>query len=353
MKSLYESILDDTQLKVSGAKKNVSKGIKTEIKNFIKENYQGTVKISKDVDENGLYVVDSINTKGVSLKNKNINSLTGGLPFRFGDIWGDFSIINSNIMTLEGAPKLVHGEFWCVNSNILTLEGGPETVEGFVNINGCQNLKSIVGSPKKVGADFDVIRCNKLKTLEGAPETVSGYMKVKDCDGLTHLNTNTKTVGICFVIEGCPNLISLNGSPECILGDFRVINCYKLKNLQGSPDKVGRYICNGCTGITSLKGITQKSSAPARNIDVFCNGTSITSLEGLPNKMEELSCCDCTNLTSLKGCPTEVHIIDCNGCINLENIDDIPSKMHYLNINHTKVDVEHAKEICKFTGGVE
>lgn len=353
MKTLYESILTNTDIKVSNAKKTLDRGIKTEIKNFIKENYTGTVKISKDTNEDGLFTVDSVSMKGVSLKNKNLSSLTGGLPFTFGEIWGDFDVSNSKITSLDGSPKSVNGDFWCVNTDITTLDGGPEIVNGFVNINNCQNLKSLKGAPKKVGSDFVVGNCPKLETLDGSPETVAVHMTVSNCKGLTHLNTNTKNVGVNFTIKDCPNLISINGSPIVVSGDFNISNCNKLKSLVGSPDKVGRYICNGCTSITSLKGVTQNSSAPARHIDVFCNGTSITSLEGLPNKMEELSCCVCENLKSLKGCPSQIHIIDCYGCTNLENIDDIPNKMHYLNLRGTKVDVEYAKSICNFTGGVE
>ena len=94
------------------------------IEQFLKDNYdiRGTHTINNDntVDVDGT----------VKVKNRELESLTNGL-FQFG---------------------IITHRFHCIN---------------------CPNLKSLEGSPKKVGECFSCCYCSNLTSLEGAPEEVN------------------------------------------------------------------------------------------------------------------------------------------------------------------------------------
>jgi hypothetical protein len=45
----------------------------------------------------------------------------------------------------------------------------------------CASLKTLVGSPKKVGGDFYCSFCDSLESLEGAPEEVGGWFNCFNC----------------------------------------------------------------------------------------------------------------------------------------------------------------------------
>jgi hypothetical protein len=347
MKSLYESILDATEKKVKTSKKSFGPAIKQ----FLKENYKGTFTVSKEPNKDGFYVVTA--KKAVILTNTMAESLTNGI-FIFDDTEYDFICESSKIKTLQGAPKYVGGDFFCSWCHDLeSLDGCPEEVYGNVELFGCGKLKNLIGGPNKVGRNFEVQNCKGLETLEGAPATVGGKFLTFGNTNLKTLGTKTQVVGHSFIANDCPNLVSVKGSPVVVQGDFNVNDCPKLTSLEGSPKKVGRLFCMNCTGIKTLKGMSQESYPAARDGFLDCSGTSITSLEGIPNAMEEVNCVGCTELKTLKGCPNKIAILDCNRCVNLENIDDIPDNMHYLCITGSKVTPEYAMSICKFSGGVE
>ena len=71
MKSLRESLLDDDLAD------KPDKMIKDEIKSFLKANYDGSIKISKEPNADGKYEVSS--STNIEVKNKKITSLTNGM----------------------------------------------------------------------------------------------------------------------------------------------------------------------------------------------------------------------------------------------------------------------------------
>ena len=86
--------------------------IKTQIEDFIKENYKGTgeLKINLIKDK---YIVNC--NKRVEVKNKNIKSLTN-VFFEWGEVNGFFSCSYCDkLQSLEGSPKKVGGSFRCKN----------------------------------------------------------------------------------------------------------------------------------------------------------------------------------------------------------------------------------------------
>ena len=87
-------------------------------------------------------------------------------------VGGNFDCSYNKLTSLEGAPQEIGGDFFCLCNKITSLEGSPQRVK---RIFGCSNnnLTSLVGGPQEVD-DFDCGR-NPLTSLVGAPQVVSGY----------------------------------------------------------------------------------------------------------------------------------------------------------------------------------
>ena len=167
------------------------------IEQFLKDNYKIT----------GSYIIKGgvVDVKGdVTVKNKNIESLTNGL-FRFGT---------------------VQGCFYCVR---------------------CTKLTSIEGAPEKVGKNFNCHDCYNLTILKGAPKEVGGDFNCAFCSSITSLKGATKEVGKDFYCTDCPKLESLEGAPEEVGGSFWCSRCPSLTSLKGGPGKVGKdFYCHDC-----------------------------------------------------------------------------------------------------------
>ena len=101
MKPLRESLLDNDLVE------KTDKMIKDEIESFLKANYRGSIKISREPNADGKYEVSS--TKDIIVKNRNITSLTNGM-FVWMVVNGSFDCMSCNSLeSLEGAPKEVGG----------------------------------------------------------------------------------------------------------------------------------------------------------------------------------------------------------------------------------------------------
>ena len=177
MKSLMESLLDD------GLVEKTDKMIKDEIKAFLNENYNGSIKISQKPNAEGKYEVSS--TTDIEVKNPNITSLTDG-SFVWNEVKESFSCSDcTSLKSLEGAPKKVGGDFYCSR---------------------CPSLNSLKDAPKKVGGDFICYCCKSLKSLEYAPKEVNGDFNCIDCSSLKSLNDAPEKVGRKFDCSGCDSL---------------------------------------------------------------------------------------------------------------------------------------------------
>ena len=180
MKTLYESLLDDDLID------KTDKIIKDEIKAFLKETYNGVMKISKKPNADGKYEVSS--TKTITVKNRNITSLTNGM-FIWTTVDGSFGISYcDSLKSFEGAPEKVGENFHCSK---------------------CNSLESFEGAPKEIGGDFNCTGCNSLKSLEGAPRTINGYFRCYDCNSLTSLEGAPKEVGGYFYCLSCTNRFTI------------------------------------------------------------------------------------------------------------------------------------------------
>jgi len=110
---------------------------------------------------------------GVFLRNKKLEYL----PLRFNYVSGSFNCsYNRKLRSLKGSPQRVGGDFICEYNELKTLEGCPQKVgkDFYCSYN---ELKTLEGCPQTVGGDF---RCsdNELKDLEHFPE-VNGFISIK------------------------------------------------------------------------------------------------------------------------------------------------------------------------------
>ena len=203
---------------------------KINIKSFLSDRDDIDIfEISKD----GKYLNINCDKYNTMFKLHDDDLLNGKIPVPFGICDGTFSCYElTNLVSLEGSPRIVKGNFGCGFCNGLTsLVGAPEEVTSDCNVNYCNGLTSLVGAPKKVK---NIKCCNneKMKSLKGAPEAVSGYFDC--CD--------------------CPSLTSLEGAPKIVGNFFTCCRCTSLTSLVGAPEEVNDFYCYGC-GLTSLKGL--------------------------------------------------------------------------------------------------
>ena len=94
-------------------------------------------------------------------------------PVKFNVVKGDFYCPNTQLTTLEGAPKEVKMHFVCSHNQLISLKGDSEKVGGYFDCR-YNKLTSLEGAPIKVKGSFDC-SWNKLTSLEGgAPKEVGG-----------------------------------------------------------------------------------------------------------------------------------------------------------------------------------
>ena len=163
MTPLYESLLDDFD--TLSSQLDITK-LHSQIIKFILDNYYCHPNCLDIIgpDENGLcYVSYKKRDVTLEIRNKNVTSLTNGM-FVWDKVYGNFGCGQSQITSLEGAPKEVGGMFDCQRCEKLTsLKGAPKIVGGSFDCRFCHNLTSLEGAPKEVMNDFNCDYCKKLK----------------------------------------------------------------------------------------------------------------------------------------------------------------------------------------------
>ncbi len=75
------------------------------------------------------------------------------LPFKFGNVSGNFEFSYNYLTSLEGCPKSVGGNFYCSYNKLTSLEGCPKSVGGNFSCMG-NALTSLKGCPISVGKKF-------------------------------------------------------------------------------------------------------------------------------------------------------------------------------------------------------
>jgi len=217
-------------------------------------------------NEKGLVDVDgSFKADGMDLKD-----LYG---IKFGTIKGDFNISDNDLVNLDGCPKEVHGYFSCSANFLNSLEGGPDSVKGdyICTNNSLFNLDFIA-------KDFNGLYAsgNDLEHLGDLPQNINGDFFINDNALLKSLDGSPKIVGGDYDCSNC-KLESLGGGPKEVGGSFNCEN-NKLDSLAGGPEYIGGHFTLSYNKVNSLEGIARG----ANTIDIVKN--PISSLQGIDFK---------------------------------------------------------------------
>lgn len=154
------------------------------------------------------------------------------------------------ITSLKGCPKKLWS-FACRGCGDLeNLEGGPEEVKASYTCNNC-GIKTLKGSPKKVGLRFYCLYNYSLENLEGGPQDVGSYgTGLYNCSG--NLLESLKGAPKNIVEFDCSwnHLTSLKDGPERIYNriDFEGNDLTDTENVPLILPKVGgkiKYIEEG------------------------------------------------------------------------------------------------------------
>lgn len=235
------------------------------------------------------------------------------LPVMFGTIGGDFIIKScNNLQTLVGSPKIVYCNYELVgNFSLKDMDYVPYLVGGSFKIKYHKNLLNIK-YPNKIGGDI-ILSNLYIEAL--------GDMNKCDC--------GASDIELYHLFE----LNSLKGLPSVIEDSLNIETCFKLNNLDGFPDKVGNSIkiCNN--PITSLKGL------PKEVYDIrLDNNRELRSLEFIPNVINGSFILYNTYLETFKYFPTIVKMA-CVIHLNMNRDIKFPEKIikHINNLNDEKI----------------
>jgi hypothetical protein len=149
------------------------------------------------------------------------------LPFKFGEILGDFYCSFNKLTSLKGCPIKVNGDFRCSFNQLTSLEFGPKDVMGEYSCSN-NNLNSLKGSPKKISKCYDC-SSNQLTSLKYGPSEIGGDF---DCrrNKLTNLEFGPRIVGGNY---DCTNnrLLSFEYKPTQVKGKITLYsNFFDIKS---------------------------------------------------------------------------------------------------------------------------
>jgi len=98
------------------------------------------------------------------------------LPLNFNEVKGDFDCRVNNLTTLEGCPKVVHDYFSCAKNKLTSLEHSPKIIKGNFHCWYNDNLTSLDGLENtNIDSCLDVEGCTNLYSLKGFPKKVGRF----------------------------------------------------------------------------------------------------------------------------------------------------------------------------------
>ena len=114
-------------------------------------------------------------------------------------------------------------------------------VKGFFDISSCEELESLIGSPRRTGNYYTCGLCTNLESLEGAPNHV----------------------GARFSCAGCTKLKSLKFLPKYVVGEIRCKNCDSLSpeesTIAKDIDMLRMWLNSDMSAVVFLPQIQRKS----------------------------------------------------------------------------------------------
>lgn len=180
MKSLKESLLNRNKVTGNTLDNMYKDELKLKIEGFI-DKYYMCFATGYDVvydDSLGLFVVNAEQIANRFAKCLNLKSLTGGLPFTFGNIELFELAEMHNLESLEGSPLTC--DRMCITRCGLKNLKGIGDVKDRLEIIGCANLESLEDCPKNLKSIY-LSSVPKLKSLKGiGPKTHMSYYKIPD-----------------------------------------------------------------------------------------------------------------------------------------------------------------------------
>jgi hypothetical protein len=192
---------------------------------------------------------------------------------KFGTINGNFNISDNDLENLDGCPKEVQGYFSCSSNYLNSLKGGPTSVKGdyICTNNNLFNLDFIA-------KDFNGLYAsgNDLEYLGDLPQSINGDFFINYNVLLKSLKGSPKIVGGDYDCSDC-KLQSLEGGPKKVGGSFNCEN-NQLNSLAGGPESIGGEFILSYNNVDSLEGI----ATGANIIDIVKN--PISSLQGIDYK---------------------------------------------------------------------
>jgi hypothetical protein len=98
------------------------------------------------------------------------------LPLTFNRVEGYFACDNNNLTSLEGCPKKVGSFFDCASNKLTSLEHSPEIVEGNFRCEFNHHITSLEGLENTyIDVNLIVDGCNNLYSLKGFPKKVLNF----------------------------------------------------------------------------------------------------------------------------------------------------------------------------------
>ena len=181
-----------------------------------------------------------------------------------------------------------------------------EMVKGFL-----KNNWEIKGSYKvNVTDDGIIVDANGVMSLKYDAPCIAVGFKFGKIRGSMNISDND-------------NITNLDGAPREITRAFKISKLNNLKSLEGFPDKANDLYIVGCNSLKDLVGCPKEVWGFSC---VGCKG--LHNLKGCPQSVEQVfNCSNCTSLTSLEGAPKEAHDFRCNECHSLKNLEGAPKKI--------------------------
>lgn len=104
----------------------------------------------------------------------------GLLPFQFGEVDGDFDVSHLDLNSFENSPREVAGLYNAVYNIVKDLTGCPQTVGENFNVGFNANLRTLDGSPDKVGGDYKIYGAiTHLSDIKGISKEIQGNLIIE------------------------------------------------------------------------------------------------------------------------------------------------------------------------------
>ena len=100
-----------------------------------------------------------------------------------------------------------------------------------------------------------------------------------------------------------------------------------VESLEGSPERVLNYWCDGCKNLKSFKGLTKHIDGSF--IGDHCSVITLDCEDSVIRR--NFSCCRCLSLETLEGCPKQIgEDFSADNCRSLHSIVGLPKKLKNL-----------------------